>query len=98
MSGATDKVVSGWGVDGITTLQRGFPVKIADSVGNALTALGLGTGGLRPNVVPGCDKNTSGSVLITARHNIGSKAARAQAQSCKRVADAIGDFHREASL
>ncbi len=63
MSGATDKVVSGWGVDGITTLQRGFPVKIADSVGNALTALGLGTGGLRPNVVPGCDKNTSGSAV-----------------------------------
>ena len=60
-SGATEKVVSGWGLDGVTTLQRGFPVKISDSVGNSLTALSLGTGGLRPDVVPGCDKNTSGS-------------------------------------
>jgi hypothetical protein len=63
VSGATDKVVSGWGVDGITTLQRGFPVKISDGIGNALTALSLGTGTLRPDVVPGCDKNTSGSAV-----------------------------------
>jgi hypothetical protein len=61
VSGATEKVVSGWGLDGVTTLQRGFPVKITDSVGNSLTALSLGTGSLRPDVVPGCDKNTSGS-------------------------------------
>jgi hypothetical protein len=62
-SGAMDKVVSGWGVDGITTLQRGFPVKISDGVGNSLTGLSLGTGTLRPDVVPGCDKNTSGSAV-----------------------------------
>jgi hypothetical protein len=63
MSGATDKVVSGWGLDGVTTLQRGFPVKISDGIGNALTGLSLGTGTLRPDVVPGCDKNTSGSAV-----------------------------------
>lgn len=63
VSGAADKAVSGWGIDGVTTLQRGFPVKISDSVGNSLTALNLGTGGLRPDVVPGCDKNTSGSAV-----------------------------------
>ena len=63
MSGVTDKVVSGWGLDGVTTLQRGFPVKISDGIGNSLTGLSLGTGTLRPDVVPGCDKNTSGSAV-----------------------------------
>ncbi len=31
MTGVADKVVSGWGVDGITTFQRGFPLKISYS-------------------------------------------------------------------
>ncbi len=62
-TGVTEKVVSGWGVDGVTTLQRGFPVKISDGGGNSLTALNLGTGSLRPNVVSGCDKSTSGSAV-----------------------------------
>ncbi len=53
--------VSGWGFDGVTSLQRGFPVKISDGKGNSLTALSLGTGTLRPNYVQGCDKSTSGS-------------------------------------
>jgi hypothetical protein len=63
MSGVGDKVVSGWGLDGVTTLQRGFPVKISDGKANSLTSLNLGTGGLRPNVVAGCDKETSGSAV-----------------------------------
>ena len=53
--------VSGWGLDGVTSLQRGFPVKISDGKGNSLTALNLGTGTLRPDVVGGCGKGTSGS-------------------------------------
>ena len=61
VSGAKDKLVSGWGLDGVSTFQRGFPVKISDGKGNSLTALSLGTGTLRPNVVPGCNKSTSGS-------------------------------------
>ena len=61
LNGAADKVVSGWGLDGVTSLQRGFPVKISDGKGNSLTSLSLGTGGLRPDVVSGCDKSTSGS-------------------------------------
>src|SRR5581483_2552536 len=65
-SGVAGGFVSGWGIDGITTLQRGFPVKITDGIGNSLTALGLGTGSLRPDVVPGCDKNTSGSASSRA--------------------------------
>jgi hypothetical protein len=61
MSGAADKLVSGWGLDGVTTFQRGFPVKISDGGGNSLTALGLTTGNLRPNVVAGCGKEKSDS-------------------------------------
>jgi hypothetical protein len=60
MGGAANKVVSGWGVDGITTFQRGFPLKI--SWGGPATALqnaNLGVGNVRPNVVPGCHKGGS---------------------------------------
>lgn len=32
-SGLTDKLISGWGLDGITTLQSGFPLKIGASGG-----------------------------------------------------------------
>ena len=53
VSGVTSKVVSGWGIDGITTFQRGFPVKISYGKGNALSGAGLGIGSLRPNVVSG---------------------------------------------
>jgi hypothetical protein len=50
------KLVGGWSVSGISTFQDGFPI--------ALTATGtpMGPGyGRRPNVVAGCDKQTSGS-------------------------------------
>jgi hypothetical protein len=61
VSGVTGKVISGWGIDGITTFQRGFPVKISYGKGNALSGAGLGIGSLRPNVVAGCHKSVSGS-------------------------------------
>jgi hypothetical protein len=61
LSGAADKVVSGWGLDGITTLQRGFPVKLTWGGGNEFTRAGLGIGGLRPDYVSGCNKSVSGS-------------------------------------
>src|SRR2546421_1904407 len=52
VSGATGKLVSGWGLDGGTTFQRGFPVKLSYGAGTSLSALNLGIGTLRPNVVP----------------------------------------------
>jgi hypothetical protein len=61
VSGVGGKLVSGWGIDGITTFQRGFPVKISYGKGNSLSGAGLGIGSLRPNVVPGCHKEVSGS-------------------------------------
>lgn len=63
MTGVGNAVVSGWGFDGITTLQRGFPVKLSWGGGDALTQAGLGVGTLRPDYIPGCDKNVSGSAV-----------------------------------
>jgi len=63
VNGFAGAMVSGWGLDGITTLQRGFPVKISWGGGDALTSAGFGVGSLRPDYVPGCDKNVGGSSL-----------------------------------
>jgi hypothetical protein len=60
-SGAMDKVVGGWGIDGITTFQRGFPLKITWAGGaTALEQANLGVANIRPDVVGGCDKSASG--------------------------------------
>jgi len=58
LSGAANKVVSGWGIDGITTFQRGFPLKI--SWGGPATSLenaNFGVGNIRPDAVAGCGKS-----------------------------------------
>jgi len=61
--GFAGAAVSGWGLDGITTFQRGFPVKLAWGGSNEMTADGFGVGTLRPDYVSGCHKSTSGSSL-----------------------------------
>jgi hypothetical protein len=68
LSGVTDKVVSGWGVDGTTTLQRGFPVKISWGGANAMTNSGLlGQSTLRPDYISGCDKGVPGSAVARVK-------------------------------
>jgi len=57
-----DRLISGWNVDGITTLQSGFPVFLTEASSNPLTQF-FGGGTLRPNVVPGCDKKISGTAV-----------------------------------
>jgi hypothetical protein len=54
--GAIDKLVSGWGIDGVTTFQRGFPLVFSNGQGNGTTLFG---GGSRPNFVPGCDASVA---------------------------------------
>jgi hypothetical protein len=66
-SGFANGFVSGWGLDGITTFQRGFPVKISWGGGDALTSAGLGIGSLRPDYIPGCNKNVSGSAVARVK-------------------------------
>jgi hypothetical protein len=58
VQGVKDKLVSGWGFDGIATFQEGLPLNL---VVTPNTSFSFG-GGLRPNVVPGCGKKLSGSV------------------------------------
>ena len=50
------RVISGWGINGVTTFQMGFPLGLTATPNNT----GFNTG-LRPNVVPGCQKTISGS-------------------------------------
>jgi hypothetical protein len=66
-TGAMDKIVSGWGVDGITTFQKGFPLKFTYAGTTALEGLGLGISNIRPDAVAGCAKGQGGS---------GSRAAK----------------------
>jgi hypothetical protein len=61
-SGPVNAIVSGWAVNGITTLQSGFPVFLAMSSNNTLNS-SYGAGGTRPNVVAGCNKVIGGSGL-----------------------------------
>jgi Carboxypeptidase regulatory-like domain len=59
MSGFANGAVSGWGIDGITTFQRGFPLKISYSGSTPLEAANLGVSNIRPNAVPGCARKGS---------------------------------------
>jgi hypothetical protein len=58
VSGAKEKIVSGWGVDGVTTFQKGFPLVFSNGAPNYTTLFGAGS---RPNFVAGCNKGTSAS-------------------------------------
>ena len=53
-----DRFVSGWGFDGVTIFQRGFPLVFTNGQTNGTTLFG---GGSRPDIVPGCNPGTSGS-------------------------------------
>ena len=60
LSGVANGVVSGWGVDGVTTFQKGFPLKITYAGSTPLEAANLGVSNVRPDVVPGCSKSAGG--------------------------------------
>ena len=55
VQGIPGKLVSGWGVDGVTTFQKGFPLGFTATP----NLTGFNTG-LRPNVNPGCEKTIDG--------------------------------------
>jgi hypothetical protein len=57
-TGVMDKVVGGWGVDGVTTFQKGFPLPLTYGASTALSNAGFGIGpALRPDVIAGCAKS-----------------------------------------
>ncbi len=55
INGVGDKIISGWGINGLTTFQRGLPLGFTATPNTT----GLNTG-LRPNVAPGCNLAVSG--------------------------------------
>ncbi len=59
LTGIANGAVSGWGVDGITTFQRGFPLKMTYSGSTPLEAANLGVANIRPDVIPGCARQGS---------------------------------------
>jgi hypothetical protein len=66
--GIANMLVSGWGVNGITTFQSGMPlvIQVEQPTLNGLPLdLFMGVSslfGLRPNIVPGCNKEIEGDV------------------------------------
>jgi hypothetical protein len=58
-NGFGNRAVSGWGIDGISTFQKGFPLKISYAGTTALENAGLGVANIRPDVVAGCSKQGS---------------------------------------
>jgi hypothetical protein len=58
LHGIPQGVIGGWGLNGVTTLQSGFPLSLAGQYA-ALSAFGAGE--QRPDVVPGCQKRITGS-------------------------------------
>jgi hypothetical protein len=57
-NGLVNGIIGGWSLSGISTFQSGFPVAIVAL--NNFTSQ-FGGGNTRPNVVPGCNKLSSGS-------------------------------------
>jgi hypothetical protein len=55
---AMNSVVEGWGIDGVTTFQRGSPLVFSNGQANDATLFGAGS---RPNLVANCDKGLAAS-------------------------------------
>jgi hypothetical protein len=68
VTGVADKLISGWGVNGATTFQDGYPMGISSSAGYVSTYSGTGT--TRPNVVSGCSKTIGGAVQKRLGDNV----------------------------
>jgi hypothetical protein len=64
VGGHANKLIGGWGMDGVTTFQRGFPLVFGNGQANDAALFGTGS---RPNIVPGCRKSIPGG--STARLN-----------------------------
>ncbi len=69
VSGVSDKIISGWSVNGISTFQDGFPLAFFSASANTLVnnfavgfaGPGTGAGISRPNFISGCNPNLPGS-------------------------------------
>jgi len=57
VSSTLNNLVGGWGIDGVTTFQRGFPLVFGNGQANDAALFGARS---RPNIVAGCDEAKSG--------------------------------------
>jgi hypothetical protein len=58
VGGTWDKIIGGWGIDGVTIFQRGFPLAFTNGQVNGTTLFG---GGSRPNILPNCSPMIQGN-------------------------------------
>ena len=68
VTGAMDKVVSGWRLNGITSFRSGTPIAVTQAGSQLQGFMGVSTGfigatstTIRPDIVPACDTGVSGS-------------------------------------
>lgn len=61
LNGVANALIGGWGLDGISTFQEGYPLGLSTAVNTLSTYAFQGTE--RPNVVAGCKKATSGNMV-----------------------------------
>ncbi len=65
-SGVTDKLVGGWGMNGVSTFQSGFPITVIAQP--STLSRSFGAGAPRPDVIQGCMKNIDGSAQSKLNH------------------------------
>ena len=61
-----NQIVGGWGIDGVITFQRGFPLVFRNGQANDSTLFGTGS---RPNLVKGCEKSIAGQSRLNQWFN-----------------------------
>jgi hypothetical protein len=59
LNGVADRIVGGWGLNGITTFQKGFPLALQAAATTLSSDFNAGTP--RPNITSGCSVAISGS-------------------------------------
>lgn len=58
LDGTMNRILGDWGIDGVTTFQRGFPLVLSNGQTNDATLFGASS---RPNILPSCAKSKTGS-------------------------------------
>jgi hypothetical protein len=73
VNGLTNAFIGDWRVNGITTFRTGVPIALtanpnilAQDFGGGTPGFGVGSGIIRPNYTPGCNKNVSGDRSVRA--------------------------------
>ncbi|WP_263350018.1 carboxypeptidase-like regulatory domain-containing protein [Acidicapsa acidisoli] len=66
LNGIVNGIVGDWGIDGVATFQRGFPLVFTNGQTNDATLFGAGS---RPNISPSCAKSRTSSSRLQSWFN-----------------------------